>query len=302
MSIYPAGWALQKPQQTIEPAEFVRLWRQGRMEATLKRDGNRVHIVTAGDDTRVYSRNGTLDWTDKLRHIADRYRSAPAGLLIDGEAHTRAEGTRDFQDAMNSDSSRVVISTFDMLCLDGSNVTARWGDRRDALMQVEQSIGFGGVWGGGVAFDLPRDATYDTALALIEAAKCEGLVVWDVDAGHAINTNGNTKRGKSWKIKLRRTEDLLITAQIASNDPTLGVGTVKASRRCEETGRLVPIKAALGSFDLGFDRHGALLTQLPYVAEVTHYGEDENGNLVFPKVLRKRPDLHADFGLLPLAA
>ena len=70
MNLFPQGWALQKPVQTIDPEEFNRMWRQGKLIGTRKRDGNRAHIITAGENTRVYSRNGTLDWTDRLAHVA----------------------------------------------------------------------------------------------------------------------------------------------------------------------------------------------------------------------------------------
>ena len=300
MTAFPAGWALMKPQQTIEPTEFERRWRTGRMIPTRKRDGNRAHIVTGGGSARVYSRNGTLDWTDKVPHIAHAFKKAPSGLLLDVELHTPDEGTRAFQDAMNKDPESIVWSAFDMLRLDGSMTMQPYRERSNYLMQMERALDIE-FHGGGVFFHLPENATYQVVLDRIAKAQCEGVVVWDADAPHIVNTNGNTKRGQSWKIKPRTTEDLVVLAVNAPKDASLGLGcsSLKVARRLED-GTLQPIKAPLGSFDVRFDRHAALRMTTPFVVEVSHFGEDENSNLVFPKVLFCRPDLHADFGISPV--
>ena len=291
---FPAGWALMKPQQTIEPAEFNRLWAQGNLMPTRKRDGNRAHIITAGDSTQVYSRNGTLNWTDKVPHIAAAFGRAPSGLLVDVELHTGEEGTTSFQNAMNNDSQEIVWSAFDVLKLDGSMTNRPYLDRSNYLDQMQSALNLP-HHGGGVFFHLPEHATYDDVLARIEKAGCEGVVVWDVTAPHVLNTNGNTKRGRSWKIKVRQTEDLVVMGTNPCADPSLGCGTLKLARQVE--GKLVPIKAPVGSFEVSFDRRAALTRQGRYVVEVAHYGEDDNGNLVFPKVIRTRDDLLADFKL-----
>lgn len=298
MTAFPTGWALQKPVQTIEPAEFERMWRRGVLIPTRKRDGNRAHILTAGDATRIYSRNGTLDWTEKLGHIAAHWSKAPAGLLVDVEVHTMEEGTTSFQDAMNNRPGDIVFSAFDTLRLDGSNVNQPYRDRLNHLDQIERVIGPGDHWGGGVFYNLPENATYAEVLKRVERDRCEGVVVWDASAGHALNTNGNTKRGRSWKIKPRHTEDLVVLGVNAPKDASLGLGcaSLRLARQIAKGMPLVPIKAPVGSFDVGFDRHSALRMATPFIVEVSHFGEDD-GNLVFPKVLRCRPDLHADFGV-----
>lgn len=303
MGAYPAGWAPMKPQQTIDPAEFNRRWRTGGYIPTRKRDGNRAHIVTSGETTRIYSRNGTLDWTEKLPHLTHAFRKAPTGLFIDVELHTMEEGTRAFQDAMNNDPEQIHWSAFDVLRINGSLTNRPYRERADMVMQMQQALNIE-HHGGGVFFHLPDHATYEDALARIEKAKCEGIVLWDAGAPHVLNLNGNTKRGQSWKIKPRMTEDLVVLAVNAPKDASLGLGcaSLKVARRLED-GTLQPIKAPLGSFDVRFDRHAALRTKTPFVVEVSHFGEDENGNLVFPKVLFRRPDLHSDFGLdVPQAA
>lgn len=300
MSMFPAGWALQKPEQTIEPAEFERMWHRGQLIPTRKRDGNRAHILTAGDETRIYSRNGTLDWTDKLRHLAWHFAKAPTGWLFDVELHTFEEGTSSFQNAMNNDPSEIMASPFDMLRLDGSNAHEAYEDRSariDTFMQVFNTFPVSTM---GVTYPLDHVRSYDDALREIERRGMEGLVFWDRKAPHALNRNGNTKRGRAWKVKIRQTEDLIVTGWNANKgDPSLGVGSLEL-KRYNEAGKLVKA-GKVGSFDKQFDRIGAMTREGHYVVEVSHYGLDENNNMVFPKILRERDDLAADYGL-PIAA
>lgn len=304
MTEFPAGWALQKPLQTIDPAEFDRMWRRGGYIPTRKRDGNRGHILTGGDRTRIYSRNGTLDWTEKLEHIAHHWKNAPEGYLVDVELHTRAEGVNSFQNAMNSNPENVLWSAFDLLRLDGTLTTEEYSQRSGLLGHLEDHVGHGDYWGGGVFYNLPENATYAQVLKQIDRDRCEGVVVWDGRAPHALNLNGNTKRGKSWKIKPRMTEDLVVIGRNAPKDASLGLGcaSLKLARQIVKGMPLEPIKAPVGTFDASFDRHAAMTMDMPYVVEVSHFGEDENGNLTFPKILRLRPDLHADFGIHAKAA
>ena len=299
MNKFPTGWALQKPLQTIEPADFEAKMRKGQLRATLKRDGNRGHILTAGDMTRVYSRNGTLDWTDKLPHIVERYASAPAGYIIDAELHTLEEGTESFQWAMNNDPSLVRASSFDMLDIAGTLASKSYDHRTQARRGIEDALGYeNNAWGGGVDFELPQNATYEEVLAIIEEMKIEGVVMWDGSAPHALNLNGNTKRGKSWKIKIRQTEDLIVMGYNACKDPSLGVGTLILARDVNGTRKIV---AKVGSFNKSFDRIAAMSISDPYVVEISHFGTDENNNFVFPKIERKRDDLATDFGLAKAA-
>lgn len=293
---FPSGWALMKPQQTIDPAEFARRWRSGSLIATKKWDGNRAHVITAGASTRIWSRNGTLEWTAKLPRLVDHFAIAPLGLLIDVELHTPEEGTEAIQNAMNSGSDDdIYAAAFDMLKLDGSMTSTGYGSRL-ALLQHQMDMLGGGAAFAVDHFPLGEGADYEEALRRIAQKKIEGVVVADRDAPHALNLNGNTKRGLSWKIKQRHTEDFVVVGKNACGDPKLGVGSLKLARRLAD-GTLQPVKGPVGSFGLAFNRVWALGQDGLYVVEVSHFGEDERGNLVFPKVERARPDLHADFGI-----
>jgi len=294
---FPTGWALQKPQQTIEPGEFERRWRAGGLTATRKRDGNRLHIVTAGRNTRVWSRNGTTDLTEKLAHIAHHYAAAPAGYILDGEGHTAGEGTESYQWALNHRPEDILFSAFDALSLDGDLQKKPWSARRSWLDGLDEALGRrAGIFGGGVCFDLPDNPTYDDVLKRIDEDRCEGVVIWDERAPHQLNTNGNTKRGQCWKIKVRQTEDLVVTMVHPCADPALGCGALSVARRISPDGPLEPL-GKVGSFALPFERQAALSANLPFVVEVSHFGEDDRANLVFATVERARPDLHGDFGI-----
>lgn len=291
---FPKGWALQKPQQTIDPEEFEAMWRAGQMIITRKRDGNRAHVVTAGVNTRVFSRNGTLDLTSKLPHIVDYYARAPEGLLIDCELHTADEGTEAFQAAMNDQPADIRVSAFDMLDLGGKLARLGYEDRSAQLSALETMIGRPeNVWGGGVAFDLDPGASYERVLQVIEDLGIEGFVGWRRDAPHALNLNGNTKRGQCWKIKVRKTEDLIAFKVNAGKNAALGCSTIEVARTLAD-GQLQPL-GKIGSFEAAFDRHAALSLPGPFVVEVSHYGVDDRSNLMFAKVIRARPDLHPDF-------
>lgn len=293
--LFPSGWALQKPQQTIDPKTFEAMWRQGRLRVLPKRNGHRGHVITNGADTKVYSRNGTVDLTDRLPHIAAYYAKVARGYLIDGELHTPEEGTESFQKAMNTRTDDVVLSAFDMLHIDGSLTNEQYDARFNLMQHMHQMAGSGCAT---TIDDLPlgTNASYDDVLARIEREGIEGIVAWDRNAGHALNTNGNTKRGSSWKIKIRQTEDLVVTMAHACADPNLGCGSLQLSRQILPGMPLEPV-GKVGSFELGFDRVAAMSEKAPYVVEVSHYGEDERGNLQFAKIVRKREDLHHDFGI-----
>lgn len=291
---FPKGWALQKPKQTIDPDAFEEMWRAGHLIITRKRDGNRAHVLTAGSQTRIFSRNGTLDLTAKLPHIADYYAHAPEGLLIDSELHTADEGTEAFQKAMNDNPEAIRVSAFDLLDLEGKLAPLGYEERSKQLRAIETRLGRPDhVWGGGVDFDLDANASYDKVLQVIEELGIEGFVGWRRDAPHVLNLNGNTKRGQSWKIKVRKTEDLVAIKANPGKDSSLGCATIEVARRLAD-GRLLPL-GKVGSFEAGFDRHAALTMRGPFMVEVSHYGVDERQNLMFAKVIRARPDLHPEY-------
>lgn len=295
MSQFPTGWALQKPVQTIEPSDFERMWRSGQLIGTRKRDGHRGHILTAGNDTQVFSRNGSVNHTEQLGHIAKAFAGAPPGLLVDVELHTPDEGTFSLQRAMNDNPESIRFSEFDLIDLNGQIADKGFEVRRKALTDLMDTVGRDTrYWGGGTDYDLPVEASYDDVLARIDRDRIEGVVVWHRAGIHKLNRNGNTKRGQCWKIKVRTVEDVFVTRVNRTPDGS-GIVTIEVSRPLNG-GPAEPI-GKIGSFTAGFDRSAALASSGRFMVQISHFGEDDNGNLVFPKAELLRPDLHADYGL-----
>lgn len=293
MAYFPAGWALQKPKQDIDPDVFTRMWRAGSLIALKKYNGHRGHIVTAGANTRIYSRNGTVDLTSKLPHLVEQYAKAPMDLVIDGEIFVQStETTEALQLAMNSNALETSFAAFDMLDLQGKLHKTPYEARLRALGEIMAKTGKSDPAFLAETLPLAAGAGYDEALSLVEKLNIEGIVAWDRRGIHKLNTAGNTKRGDAWKIKIRKTEDLIATQVHACADSSLGCGSLSVARRLSD-GALQPL-GKVGSFEVGFDRHAALLMKAPFAVEVSHYGEDDNGNLMFAKVIGTRLDLHRD--------
>jgi len=93
----------------------------------MKYDGYRTLISVGGGDGRAYTRSG-LDWTDKFAAIvADAATMDVSSALLDGEAVVLdAEGRTSFQGlqgALKDDPSSILYYAFDLLELDGDDLT-----------------------------------------------------------------------------------------------------------------------------------------------------------------------------------
>ncbi|MDX3909963.1 MAG: DNA ligase D [Sphingobium sp.] len=93
----------------------------------MKYDGYRTLIAIGGGEGRAYTRSG-LDWSDRFASIIGDAVGLKAGAaLIDGEAVvTDAEGKTSFQAlqaALKSDRGSIIYYAFDLLSLDGEDLT-----------------------------------------------------------------------------------------------------------------------------------------------------------------------------------
>ena len=93
----------------------------------MKYDGYRTQIAVGGGDGRAYTRSG-LDWTNKFAGIVADAAALPASsALLDGEAVvTDAQGRTSFQDlqaALKDDPAAILYYAFDLLMLDGQDLT-----------------------------------------------------------------------------------------------------------------------------------------------------------------------------------
>jgi bifunctional non-homologous end joining protein LigD len=105
----------------------------------LKLDGYRIQARKQGSEVQLLTRNG-LDWTHRMKTIADEVRALPAkSLLLDGEVVVLAEdGTTSFADLQAAFQEGVrkplTYFTFDLLHLDGYNLRALPLIERKALL------------------------------------------------------------------------------------------------------------------------------------------------------------------------
>ena len=103
----------------------------------MKYDGYRALVAVAGGAAKVYTRTG-LDWTDKFPGIAAAAAQLPVeSALIDGEIVAFKDGKPDFstlQDAISNGGNGLALFAFDLLELDGEDLTPRpLVARKDAL-------------------------------------------------------------------------------------------------------------------------------------------------------------------------
>jgi len=66
----PVNWALQKPQQQMDPKLFDRLNAEGHLTHMRKYNGFRAHVLTSASGPRIWSRNWSIDYTPMFPHLA----------------------------------------------------------------------------------------------------------------------------------------------------------------------------------------------------------------------------------------
>lgn len=288
----PANWALQKPQQQMDPRLFDRLNAEGVLTHMRKYNGFRAHVLTSATGPRIWSRNWSIDYTPMFPHLAAAFVGQPDGLLIDAELYVHGvDTTGAIQAAINGKGGdqQARLGVFDMLDLDGK-LASMAQERRFQLVEA-----FTARLGETVhRAELCEAPTYAAMEDLIRARDWEGVVTWDRRATHRLNVNGNVKRGDSWKIKRTVTEDLVVLKIVGGAGPDM-IGAVFHLGRMVD-GKVVPA-GKVGSWSKDFDLMWAKGRSSGFVVEVKHFGLDDAGNMEFPKILQGRPDLDRDFGL-----
>ena len=287
----PTGWALQKPQQYMEPALFDRMNAAGRLTHMRKYNGFRAHVLTGSAGARIWSRNWSIDYTPMFPHLAAEFDGQPDGLLVDAELYVDGiDTTGAIQTAINGGGGdlQARLGVFDMLDLEG-RIAGMAQRRRFQLVEA-----FTERLGEAVHVAEVCEAAHHAAIEdLIRAREWEGVVTWDRDAVHRLNVNGNVKRGDSWKIKRTTTEDLVVLKIVGGTGPLMTGAVFHLGRVVD--GRIVPA-GKVGSWGREFDLAWAAACGSGFVVETKHFGI-ENGLMTFPKIVRGRPDLHRDFGL-----
>ena len=107
----------------------------------IKYDGYRTQLVTAGKNSRAYTRNG-YDWTDKYGIVVAAAKALKCrSAVIDGEMCVQnAAGVTDFKalrSAIKRSPERLMLFAFDILSLDGRDFRAEpLLDRRRRLQDL----------------------------------------------------------------------------------------------------------------------------------------------------------------------
>jgi len=176
----------------------------------MKYDGYRALVAIGTGGPRVYTRSG-LDWTDKFASIAEAAATLPASsALIDGEVVAFKGGKPDFstlQDALSNGSNDLAFFAFDLLELDGEDLTD--------LAQIERKERLRTLLDGADPRLLFSEHVLGAGEKLFEAM-CreghEGVISKRADAPY------RGKRTKSWlKIKCTRRQEFVIIGWLSSS-------------------------------------------------------------------------------------
>lgn len=176
----------------------------------MKYDGYRALVAIGKGGPRVYTRSG-LDWTDKFASIAEAAAALPASsALIDGEVVAFKDGKPDFstlQDALSNGSGDLAFFAFDLLELDGEDLTD--------LAQIERKERLRTLLDGADPRLLFSEHVLGAGEKLFEAM-CreghEGVISKRADAPY------RGARSKSWlKTKCTRRQEFVILGWLPSS-------------------------------------------------------------------------------------
>lgn len=177
----------------------------------LKYDGYRTLLAISGDNGRAYTRSG-LDWSDRFAGlIADATKLGAASALIDGEAVViLPDGRTSFQGlqaALKDDPGQIDYMAFDLLALNGEDLTGR------PLLERKEMLAT--LIGDGVGHIRYSDHIVGRGEQLFErfcSAGLEGVISKRVDARYA-----GTRSGSWVKTKCIRRQEFVIVGWLPSD-------------------------------------------------------------------------------------
>jgi bifunctional non-homologous end joining protein LigD len=177
----------------------------------MKYDGYRTLISIGSGDGRAYTRSG-LDWTDRFADIvADAAGLGASSALIDGEAVVLdGEGRTSFQGlqaALKDDRAAILYYAFDLLALDGEDLTS--------LPLVERKAKLAALIGAGTPKIRYSDHIVGRGEDLFESfcgAGLEGVISKRADAPYLGSRSG------SWvKTKCIRRQEFVVVGWTPSD-------------------------------------------------------------------------------------
>lgn len=265
----------------------------------VKWDGIRL-VVTAQDGrATLASRNG-LDHTGRWPEItAIATRLPPGRTVLDGELVAfDASGRPSFATLMGSRRHDITLCVFDVMTLDGRDVTALpWTHRRELLEDLRLD---GPHWRTPEVFD-----DGDALLAATAADGLEGVV-----AKRRGSTYQPGVRSRDWvKVAHRRTTSVVVggwqpggadglrslVVGIPGGEALTPVGSVGSGISAREAAALLAVLADLATGVSPFDPvpqlSDARWVEPVLVVDVEHLGRTEGAMLRQPVFVRARPDL-----------
>lgn len=290
----PTNWALQKPLADYNPELVESLIRQHRIAAEKKYNGHRLHIlVNNQQEVKLYQRTSKALLNDYLPSLTQEISALnlPPNTLLDGEVYVPATGTESLEQLQQiiacgrPEKNRHLtfqpkVALFDCLLWDSQNLSLKpYRDRFGYCPRGDQLH---------PAEVLPIKSL-EQGLALSREAGIEGLVLWDLQAPHKLNTMGNTKRGRAYKLKPEQEEDFVAFGFKEGRGQALGkVGTLTI-------GKLIGGQPVIfGEVGSGLTEQEKVMltdiTKYPFVVEVRHFGLDDQGRVSLPSIKK----LHLD--------
>jgi ATP-dependent DNA ligase len=290
----PVNWALQKPLADYNPDLVENLIRQNRIVAEKKYNGHRLHIlVNNQQEVKLYQRTSKALLNDYLPSLAQEIASMdlPANTLLDGEVYVPSTGTESLEQLQqiiacgSPEKNRHLkfqpkVALFDCLLWNSHNLSLKpYRDRFGYCPQGDQLH---------PAEVLPIKSL-EQGLSMSQEAGIEGLVLWDLQAPHKLNTMGNTKRGRAYKLKPEQEEDFIAFGFKEGRGQAMGkVGTLTIGKFI---GGQPVIFGEVGS---GLSDQEKLMltdtTRYPFVVEVRHFGLDDQGRVSLPSIKKVHLD------------
>lgn len=288
----PKKWALQKPLADYSVELVEKLIKDGRIVATKKYNGHRVHVlINSAGSPIIYNRTKKDTLNGFIPNLVEFISSLniKPDTLLDGEIYIPNKGKVESLDALQSviccgneqlgaereTNSQPHIAIFDMLVTSGQNIILQpYKARRQLLPQMS-----------GLMHPVQEVAikSRSEGLALAHTEGWEGMVLWDLQGPHKLNTNGNTKRGTSYKLKPEFEEDFIAIGYSEGTGGGAGkVGTLTIGKY------ISGIFVNFGEVGSGLTEAEKLeymdKTKFPIVVEVKHFGTDIQGRVTLATI------------------
>ena len=297
----PKKWALQKPLAEYNVEMVDRLIAAGRIVASKKYNGHRVHVLINQDgEPLLYNRTNKDILNEYVPSLIDNIRQSnlPKNSLLDGEIYIPNNGKKESLDALQeviscgstalgAQRDKITppnIAIFDTLIYNGENLILKPYKIRHAIPIPQARLHMA---------EIIKISSRQQGLQASNDAGWEGLVLWDLNGPHKLNLNGNTKRGPSYKLKPEFDEDFLA---VGFKEGT-GYGKGKV-------GTLLIGKYISGAF-VEFGEVGSGLSELekieytnpakyPFVVAVKHFGLDNKGRVTLASIQKVHKDKRVD--------